>query len=75
VGGNSVDLDLGTLDQALTALANVDPKRSRVVELRVFGGFSTAEIAAELGVHPRTVLRYWEYAQMWLYREIMGEGQ
>ena len=62
--------DLVALDDALTALAEVDPRKSQVVELRFFGGLNTDEIAEVLGVSADTVLRDWKTAKVWLLREI-----
>ena len=63
-------LDLGRLDDALHALADTDVRKSRVVELRFFGGFSVDEVAAILDVSPQTVLRDWRLAKAWLQREM-----
>jgi RNA polymerase sigma-70 factor (ECF subfamily) len=63
-------LDLGRLDDALHALADTDGRKSRVVELRFFGGFSADEVAAILDVSPQTVLRDWRLAKAWLQREM-----
>jgi RNA polymerase sigma-70 factor, ECF subfamily len=63
-------LDLGRLDDALQALADTDGRKSRVVELRFFGGFSVDEVAAILDVSPQTVLRDWRLAKAWLQREM-----
>lgn len=54
------------LDDALTQLTEVDPRRARVVELRFFGGLTTEEIAAVLNVSTDTVLRDWKLARAWL---------
>jgi RNA polymerase sigma factor (TIGR02999 family) len=62
--------DLVRLDDALSALARTDERKSRVVELRFFGGFSVEETAAVLGVSPQTVLRDWRLAKAWLQREM-----
>lgn len=62
--------DLVTLDDALTALAAVDARKSQVVELRFFGGLSADETATVLGVSSDTVLRDWKMAKVWLLREI-----
>jgi RNA polymerase sigma factor (TIGR02999 family) len=62
------------LDDALTALADVDPRKSQVVELRYFGGLSVAETAAVLRVSPETVQRDWRVAKAWLLRELSGKG-
>lgn len=67
--------DLVALDDALKGLAATDARKSRVVELRFFGGLSVKETAAVLGVHTATVERDWVVAKAWLYREIgRGEG-
>ncbi len=65
--------DLIALDDALKALAAVDPRKGRVVELRFFGGLSAQETAAVLKVSPDTVLRDWRLAKAWLARE-MGKA-
>ena len=58
------------LDEALTALAAMDERKSRVVELRFFGGLSVEETAKVLKVSPQTVMRDWRLAKAWLLREI-----
>ena len=63
-------VDLVALDDALNALAALDPRQSRVVELRFFGGLSIAESAEVLKVSPGTVRRDWSLAQAWLHREL-----
>ena len=63
---------LVALDDALTALASVDPRKSQVVELRYFAGLSVAETAAVLGVSAETVQRDWRVAKAWLLRELSG---
>jgi RNA polymerase sigma factor (TIGR02999 family) len=62
--------DLVALDDALTRLGELDPRKSEVVELRFFCGLSLQEIAAVLEVSDRTVLREWNLARAWLYREL-----
>ena len=62
------------LDEALKLLADIDPRRSRVVELRFFGGLDLKETAAVLDVSPATALRDWNLAKAWLYRELSREG-
>ncbi len=62
--------DLLTLDDALIALAALDPRKSRVVELRFFGGLSVDETADILQVSPETVHRDWRFARAWLRREL-----
>jgi len=61
------------LDDALTALAEVDPRKSKVVELRFFGGLSLEETAEVLKVCPDTVVRDWRMAKAWLGRELGAE--
>ena len=63
------DHRLLALDDALTALAEFDPRRSQVVELRFFGGLTVEETAAVLRVSPQTVMRDWQLAKAWLRRE------
>jgi RNA polymerase sigma-70 factor (ECF subfamily) len=67
-------LDLIVLDDALQRLAPLDPRKSRVVELRFFGGLSIEEVAGELNVTPMTVVRDWKTAKAWLHREIIHES-
>ena len=65
--------ELLDLDDALERLAAIDPRKSRVVELRFFGGLSVEEAATVLHVAPNTVLRDWRLAKAWLHREISHE--
>lgn len=65
--------DLVALDDALNALAALDPRKSQVVELRFFGGLSVEETAAVLDVSELTVMRDWKMAKVWLLRELRGE--
>jgi RNA polymerase sigma factor (TIGR02999 family) len=62
------------LDELLTKLAEQDPRKGRVVELRFFGGLSIEETAEVLGVSPGTVMRDWTLAKAWLQREMNGTG-
>jgi RNA polymerase sigma factor (TIGR02999 family) len=62
--------DVVALDDALKTLAAMDPRRSRVVELRFFGGLSAEEAAEVLKVSPETVLHDWKLAKVWLLREM-----
>jgi len=62
--------DLVALDGALSALAEFDERRSRVVELRFFGGLSVEETAAVLRISRDTVMRDWKLARTWLRREL-----
>ena len=61
------------LDDALKTLAEVDARKSQVVELRYFGGLSVEETAEALDVSPDTVMRDWRLARGWLLRELSGE--
>jgi RNA polymerase sigma factor (TIGR02999 family) len=61
------------LDRALDELAEMDPRKGRIVEMKFFGGLTTEEVAAVLDVAPRTVEREWRSAKAWLHRAI-GEG-
>ena len=65
--------DLVALDDALNRLAAVDERKSRVVELRYFGGLSVEEAAEVLKVSPETVMRDWKLAKAWLLRELSSE--
>lgn len=62
--------DLAALDDALKSLADVDPRKAQIVELRFFGGLSVEETAQCLNVAPITVMREWNKAKAWLYREL-----
>jgi RNA polymerase sigma factor (TIGR02999 family) len=64
------DVDVVALEEALQELAAIDPRPSRVVELRFFGGFSVAETADVLGVSVRTVITDWNTARAWLRRRL-----
>lgn len=64
------DADLVELDDALSALAAVDPRKAKVVELRFFGGLTPEETAEVLKVSPDTVFRDWRLAKVWLLREL-----
>jgi RNA polymerase sigma factor (TIGR02999 family) len=66
------DLDFEALDEALELLAEKDQRKSRVVELRFFGGLTCLEIANELDVSPKTVESDWYFARAWL-RKKLGE--
>jgi RNA polymerase sigma factor (TIGR02999 family) len=62
------------LDDAMRALAEVDERKSRIVELRFFGGLSAEETAEALGISAKTVLRDWAFAKAWLHRELADWG-
>ena len=68
-------LDVVELDRALEALAAVDPRKSRLIDLRYFGGLSVEETAEVLQVSPDTVKRDWRLAKLWLLRELAGDGR
>jgi RNA polymerase sigma-70 factor (ECF subfamily) len=65
--------EIVAIDEALAELAALDPRKSRVVELRFFGGLSVEETAEVLKVSPETVKRDWRFAKSWLHRVLSGE--
>lgn len=67
--------DVIALDEALTALSRIDPRKVSVVELRVFGGLTADEIAQMLNVSRRTVMRDWTMARAWLFQELSHLGE
>jgi RNA polymerase sigma factor (TIGR02999 family) len=71
VGGDRTG-DLVALDDALNALARLDPRKVQIIEMRFFGGLSVEETADVLKVSPATVRRDWSIAKFWLYRELGG---
>lgn len=73
VTGGSRSADLVALDDAMKALAQMDSRKERVVEMRFFGGLSVEETAEVLKVSPVTVMRDWSTAKAWLYRELGGK--
>ena len=72
--GKSKRVDLIALDDALKSLSAMNPRQSRIVELRFFGGLSTEEISSFLGISTATVDRDWATAKAWLHREIRGSS-
>ncbi len=68
------DTDFAALDEAMEKLAAVDERKSRVVEMRFFGGLTVQESAEVLKVSQETVMRDWKMAKVWLLRELNGEG-
>ena len=70
VDGTRAADEIRALDDALDALARIDPRRARVVELRYFGGLSVEETADVLRVSPKSVMRDWQMARAWLMREL-----
>jgi RNA polymerase sigma-70 factor, ECF subfamily len=71
--GRRAEMDLLALDQALDSLALIDERKSKVVELRFFGGLSVEETAEVLRVSVHTVMRDWKFAKVWLLRQLCGE--
>lgn len=67
--------DLVALDDAMNALALLDPRKVQVVEMRFFGGLSVEETAAVLNVSPVTIRRDWSTAKIWLYRELTNRTE
>jgi len=68
--GKEMDSDLIALDEALKDLEKLDERKSRIVELRFFGGLSVDETAEVMKIAPITVMREWNKAKAWLYREL-----
>jgi RNA polymerase sigma factor (TIGR02999 family) len=71
----TADSDAGSLcalDDALASLAQIDPRRAKVIELRFFGGLSVEETADVLEVSSQTVMRDWRLARAWLARELQA---
>ncbi len=64
------EVDMLGLDDALTRLAAIDPQKARVVELRFFAGLTADQTALTMGISPSTVARDWQFARVWLAREI-----
>jgi len=64
------DADLVALDEALTALAEIDERKARIVELRFFGGLSFEEAAEVMNLSKITIVREWNKAKVWLFREL-----
>lgn len=66
--------ELVALDEALTSLAKIDERKSKIVELRFFGGLSVDETAKALQLSPVTIMREWRAAKAWLHREVDRKG-
>ena len=66
--------ELLRLDEALKSLAELDPRRSQVVELRYFGGLNNEEIAGVLKISENTVIRDWNMARAWLHHQLSGSA-
>ncbi len=75
VGAGGQPVDILAIDEALTALADFDPKLAQLVELRFFGGWMIEEVAELRGVSGRTVKRDWRKARAFLYRALHGDGE
>jgi RNA polymerase sigma factor (TIGR02999 family) len=74
VVANEPGQDFVALDDALSVLATFDERKSRVIELRFFGGLSVEDTAVVLKVSPATVMGDWRLAKAWLRREMRGDG-
>ena len=70
LGSRARGVEVEALDEALTALSKIDQRKSRVVELRFFGGLSVEETASVLEISEETVKRDWRAAKAWLFREL-----
>jgi RNA polymerase sigma factor (TIGR02999 family) len=67
--------ELLQIDEALNELAEFDPRKAQVVEMRYFGGLTTTEIASILGVSPQSINRDWNLAKAWLAREMTHQAR
>ena len=67
------DEDVLAVDEALKKLAEIDEQRSRIVELRFFGGLTNDEVAEVLGISKRAVQKQWAGTRVWLRRQLAGE--
>jgi RNA polymerase sigma factor (TIGR02999 family) len=74
VASDTKSAEVVAVHEALDQLQAVHPRKSQVVELRYFGGFSVEETAEVLDVSPFTVIRDWNLAKAWLHREISGQS-
>jgi RNA polymerase sigma factor (TIGR02999 family) len=63
-------MDIIALDDVLNRLANMDPQKCQIIELRFFGGLSIEETARALNISPATIKRQWAFARSWLYKEM-----
>ena len=75
LGTRARQIEVLALDGALTSLAQIDPRKSQVVELRYFGGLSVEETAEVLQISAETVYRDWRFAKTWLHRELTGKAE
>jgi RNA polymerase sigma-70 factor (ECF subfamily) len=69
---SSRQVEMLALDEALNRLAQTEPRRCQVVELRMFGGLTVEESAEALHVSAETIMRDWRFARAWLSRELKG---
>jgi RNA polymerase sigma-70 factor (ECF subfamily) len=74
LGARTPGVEVLALDEALASLAKIDLRKSRVVELRYFGGLSVEETADVLRISPETAKRDWKMSKAWLLRELTGAG-
>ena len=72
--GQSPDLDLLALDEAMNELAKFKPRHCQIIELRFFGGLTIEETAEVLAISHATVERDWNFARTWLYRRLKSPG-
>lgn len=68
--GEAPSVDLIAVHEALDALAEIDARKSRIVELKFFGGLTTAEIAEVMELSPATIEREWSFSRAWLYEAL-----
>jgi RNA polymerase sigma factor (TIGR02999 family) len=73
--GQHLNVEILSLNDALDALEAVDPRKSRVVELKFFGGLSVEETSEVLNISKETVARDWRLAKAWLLRELSERQQ
>ena len=75
VDGQAYGGKFDALNDALNILAEADPREAHVVELRFFGGLSVEESAEVLKISPKTVIREWKHAKVWLLHELKQKEQ
>jgi RNA polymerase sigma factor (TIGR02999 family) len=73
IGAQKKDVNMVTLDEALTRLCQLDEQQGKIVELRYFCGLSIDETSAALSISPATVKRDWTIAKAWLRRELLSD--
>src|SRR5256885_10855432 len=73
--GSEVSAQVCAVDDALTTLARIDPRRAQVLELRFFGGLTVEETGQVLRISPQTVMRDWRLARAWLARELSSSSK